>query len=42
METFVKTADFRALNVGFALDEGMANPTNDYALFNGERFIWRK
>ncbi|XP_044734617.1 aminoacylase-1-like [Chrysoperla carnea] len=41
METFVKTADFRALNVGFALDEGMANPTNDYALFNGERFIWQ-
>ncbi|XP_044741964.1 aminoacylase-1-like [Chrysoperla carnea] len=40
MQSFVKTADFRALNIGFALDEGMANPTNDYVLFNGERFGW--
>lgn len=41
METFVHTDDFRSLNIGFSLDEGMASPTQDYVLFYGERNIWR-
>lgn len=40
MQDFVHTDDYKALNVGFALDEGIANPTNDYYMFNGERSIW--
>ncbi|XP_063822557.1 aminoacylase-1-like [Ostrinia nubilalis] len=41
MEKFVLTEDFKKLNVGFALDEGMANPTEDFIIFNGERSIWQ-
>nr|CAD7453367.1 unnamed protein product [Timema tahoe] len=41
MEPFVHTADFKSLGVGFALDEGIASPTEDYALFYGERSIWQ-
>jgi len=40
MQQFVKTNDFQNLNVGFALDEGMANPGEEYVLFYGERCIW--
>ncbi|KAK5639959.1 hypothetical protein RI129_010770 [Pyrocoelia pectoralis] len=40
MRAFVKTPEFRDLNVGFALDEGMASPTNEFVLFYGERCIW--
>lgn len=42
MEKFVITKEFKALNVGFALDEGMASPTEEFIIFNGERSIWRK
>lgn len=42
MRKFVHTKDFQNLNVGVALDEGMASPTEEFALFNGERSIWRK
>lgn len=42
MKKFVNTNEFKALNVGFALDEGMANPDEKFILFNGERSIWRK
>lgn len=38
--SFVNTDDFRALNVGFHLDEGNASPTNIVPLFYGERSIW--
>lgn len=41
MEKFVHSDDFKALNVGFALDEGMASPNDDYVLFYGERSIWQ-
>ncbi|KAI9228770.1 MAG: Aminoacylase-1 [Piptocephalis tieghemiana] len=37
---FVKTPDFKALNVGLALDEGIANPGEHYKLFYGERAPW--
>lgn len=40
MKEFVHTSDYKALNVGFALDEGVANPTNNYYMFHGERSIW--
>lgn len=42
MEKFVLTDEFKALNLGFALDEGMASPTEEFIIFNGERSIWRK
>ncbi|CAH0407006.1 unnamed protein product [Chilo suppressalis] len=41
MEKFVLTEDFKKLNIGFALDEGMANPTEEFIIFNGERSIWQ-
>ncbi|KAF4517927.1 hypothetical protein B566_EDAN005992 [Ephemera danica] len=40
MEKFVKTQDFKNLNVGFALDEGMASPNDEFLLYYGERSIW--
>jgi hypothetical protein len=42
MAKFVNTSDFLELNVGFALDEGMADPFDQFPLFYGERSIWRK
>jgi aminoacylase len=41
MKDFVKTDDFKKLNIGFTLDEGVASPTNSFYLFNGERSIWQ-
>ncbi|XP_049867876.1 aminoacylase-1-like [Pectinophora gossypiella] len=41
MKKFVVTSEFKALNVGFALDEGMASPTDEFIIFNGERSIWQ-
>ncbi|PZC78193.1 hypothetical protein B5X24_HaOG202527 [Helicoverpa armigera] len=40
MGEFVKTDAFKNLNVGFALDEGIASPTEEFLIFNGERTIW--
>jgi aminoacylase len=40
MKRFVRTKDFQDLNVGAALDEGMASPTDEFALFYGERCVW--
>ena len=42
MAKFVSTSDFLELNVGFALDEGMADPSDQFPLFYGELSIWRK
>jgi len=42
MAKFVNTSDFLELNVGFALDEGMANPSDQFPIFYGERSAWRK
>lgn len=41
MKIFIHTPDFKALNIGFALDEGMASPSDSFVLFNGERSIWQ-
>lgn len=38
---FVKTVDFRNLNAGFSLDEGIASPGEQFSVFYGERSVWR-
>lgn len=40
LKMFVKTNDFKALNIGFSLDEGIASPTDDFPVFYAERAIW--
>ncbi|XP_065168483.1 aminoacylase-1-like [Atheta coriaria] len=40
MKTFVTTADFKNLNIGFSLDEGIASPDETFSLYYGERAIW--
>ncbi|XP_038214771.1 aminoacylase-1-like [Zerene cesonia] len=41
MKKFVHTPEFKALNIAFALDEGMASPTEEFIIFYGERSIWQ-
>lgn len=41
MKAFVRTDEFRALNVGFALDEGLASATDEFPVYYAERSIWR-
>ncbi|CAG5122447.1 unnamed protein product, partial [Candidula unifasciata] len=40
MIEFVKTKEFEKLNIGFALDEGIANPGEEFRLFYSERNVW--
>jgi len=40
MATWTLTKEFQALNVAFALDEGIANPADEYTVFYGERGVW--
>ena len=40
MGAFVKTDFFKTLNIGFCLDEGLANPTDAFSVFYGERSAW--
>ena len=42
MAKFVSTSEFLKLNVGFALDEGQADPSDQFTLFYGERSVCRK
>ena len=37
MKLFVYTPEFKAMNVGFCLDEGIAGPEEVIPLFYGER-----
>ena len=37
MKGFMKTEYFQQMNVGFVLDEGLANPDDVYSVFYGER-----
>ncbi|XP_055914631.1 aminoacylase-1-like [Eupeodes corollae] len=39
MAMFVHTDDFKKLNVGFSLDEGIASATDVYPVYYAERFI---
>lgn len=41
MMEFVKTDEFKALNVGFSLDEGIASPTDIFPVYYAERSVWR-
>uniref|UniRef100_A0A1B6L173 N-acyl-aliphatic-L-amino acid amidohydrolase n=2 Tax=Graphocephala atropunctata TaxID=36148 RepID=A0A1B6L173_9HEMI len=40
MKIFVESDDFRKLNVGCALDEGIASPDDSFQFFYGERSLW--
>ncbi|XP_014648159.1 PREDICTED: aminoacylase-1 isoform X2 [Ceratotherium simum simum] len=40
MELFVQRPEFQALRAGFALDEGLANPTDAFTVYYSERSIW--
>lgn len=40
MKAFVKTDDFKNLNVGHVMDEGRTSELKEYLLFYGERTIW--
>ncbi|XP_038054097.1 aminoacylase-1-like [Patiria miniata] len=40
MVKFVDHPSFLRLNMGFGLDEGLANPTNKFTVYNGERAQW--
>lgn len=42
MELFVNDSRFAALNIGFALDEGLANETEAFTVYYGERAPWCK
>ncbi|PAV72944.1 hypothetical protein WR25_09792 isoform D [Diploscapter pachys] len=40
MRSFALTEEFRKLNIGFALDEGLASENDTYKVFYGERVPW--
>ena len=40
MAKFVDQEDFKSLNVGFSLDEGVASPDEEFPVFYAERSIW--
>ncbi|XP_041447275.1 aminoacylase 1, gene 1 S homeolog isoform X1 [Xenopus laevis] len=40
MELFVQHPDFHALNPGITLDEGLANPSEEFSVFYGEKCPW--
>jgi len=40
MEKFVLMKEFQDLEIGFALDEGLANPSDAFTVFYGERSPW--
>jgi aminoacylase len=41
-KVFANTKAFDKMNVGFALDEGIASPSDVYAVFYGEKTCWRE
>ncbi|XP_041565455.1 aminoacylase-1A-like isoform X1 [Drosophila elegans] len=42
MYPFVTSEDFKSLNIGFSLDEGIASPTSVFPVFYAERTVKRK
>lgn len=40
MKPFLETPQFKAMNPGLILDEGLAHPENKYSVFYGERHMW--
>jgi len=41
MKLFVESPEFTSLNVGFALDEGLASDDDSFSIYYGERTLWR-
>lgn len=41
MKKFVESPEFESLNIGFALDEGLASIDDSFSLYYGERTLWR-
>lgn len=41
MHIFVKSKEFKNLNIGFEMDEGLASPTDEYLVYYAERSIWQ-
>ena len=42
MKAFIETDAFRALDIAFALDEGIASENDVFNIFYAERLVWRK
>lgn len=42
MKKFIESPEFAALNIGFALDEGLASTDDIFSVYYGERTLWRK
>lgn len=42
MKVFVHSNEFKALNVGFSLDEGLASANEEFPVYYAERSIWSK
>ncbi|KAF2880504.1 hypothetical protein ILUMI_25675 [Ignelater luminosus] len=42
MKAFVESEEFKKLNVGFVLDEGVASQNNVLELFYGKKIRWRR
>ncbi len=40
MQKFLESPEWKDLNVGLAMDEGLANPENAFSVFYGERTPW--
>ncbi|KAH3816581.1 aminoacylase-1-like [Dreissena polymorpha] len=40
MKMFLDHEEFKKMNIGFALDEGLANPKDTFTVFYGERAAW--
>ncbi|XP_065058697.1 aminoacylase-1-like [Rhopilema esculentum] len=40
MQKFLESQDFKDMNVGFGLDEGLANPTEEFKVYYGQRSTW--
>lgn len=40
MKVFIRSEEFRSLNCGFALDEGLANPSEEFMVYYSERLPW--
>jgi len=40
MQKFVRTPEFKTMNVGFSLDEGLAGPDDEIPLYFGERNVF--
>jgi aminoacylase len=40
MKCFIESDTFKQMNIGFALDEGLANMNDEFTVFYGERAVW--